>query len=106
MVLAEKLYDPFSRKVHAGLNLMPGVCLVPHHNSSCSGWISRLLKLLPDYRMLGIDEETGVINDAPLGGWTVYGRGAAVVYHQGRVHTYTAGDSISYTELPRPKIDL
>lgn len=106
MVFGEKLYDPLSRKVYAGLNLMPGVCLVPHHNSSRSGWISRLLELLPDFCLLGIDEETGVINDAPRGGWTVYGRGTAVVYHQGKVHSYTTGDSISYTELPPPKIDL
>lgn len=34
MVLCEKFYDPFSHKVVAGLSLMPGICLIPHHNST------------------------------------------------------------------------
>jgi len=74
LVLCEKFYDPLSRKVRIGLNLMPGVCLVLHHNSNRSGWVSRLPQFLPDHCVLGIDEETAVINDAPRGGWTVYGQ--------------------------------
>ena len=56
--------------------------------------------------MLGIDEETGIINDALNGGWTVYGSGKVVLYHQGKVHSYAAGAIITYDELPFPQIEL
>ncbi len=106
MVLCEKFYDPFSQKVMAGLNLMPGICLIPHHNSTGFSWVKRLCHLLPDACMLGIDEETGIINDALDGGWTVYGSGTVVLYHQGNVKSYAAGAIISSDELPSPQIDL
>lgn len=106
MVLCEKFYDPFSHKVMAGLNLMPGICLIPHHNTNGFAWVKRLCHLLPDVCMLGIDEETGIINDALYGGWTVYGSGKVVFYNQGNVHSYPAGTIISYDHLPSPQIDL
>ena len=106
MVLCEKFYDPFFHKVMAGLNLMPGISLIPHHNSTGLPWVERLGYLLPDFYMLGIDEETGIINDVADGGWTVYGSGKVVLYHQGNVHSYTAGAIISYGELASPQIDL
>ena len=90
----------------AGLNLMPAICLIPHHNSSGFAWVKKLCHLLPDLSLLGIDEETGIINDALCGGWTVYGRGTVVLYYQGNVQSYAAGAIISCEELPAPHIDL
>ena len=106
MVLCEKFYDPFSHTVVAGLNLMPGICLIPHHNSAGNAWVKRLFHLLPELSMLGINEETGLINDAVYGGWMVYGSGTVVLYHQGNVHSYAAGAVISNEKLPSPQIDL
>jgi len=106
MVLCEKFYDPFSHKVMAGLSLMAGICLIPHHNSTGFSWVKRLCHFLPELSLLGIDEETGIINDALDGGWTVYGSGTVVLYHQGIVHSYAAGAIISYEQLPSPQVDL
>ena len=80
MVFCEKFYDPFSQKIEKGLNIMPGVCIIPHHDNTGFLWVEKLRRLLPDYLLLGIDEQTGIINDSPSGGWTVYGGGTAVLY--------------------------
>ena len=106
MVLCETFYEPSSQTVVAGLNLMAGICLIPHYNSVGIAWVKRLLHLLPGFSILGIDEETGIINDAVYGGWTVYGGGRVVLYDQGNVHSYAAGAVISNEKLPSPQIDL
>ncbi len=106
MVTCRKFYDPFTQKLAAGLNLMPGISIIPHHNAAGFSWVERLSHLLPDTLFLGIDEQTGIINDVPSGGWTVYGGGAAVLYLREGSRRYTAGTIIPFTELPSPKIDL
>jgi len=106
MVLGERFYDPFSDKVVTGLNLLPGSCLIPHHNRVGSQWRKRLQYLLPELSMLGIDEETGLLNDSNCGGWTVYGRGAVVLSDHKRTRSYRAGEIISKDELISPQIDL
>ena len=35
---------------------------------------------MPKAILVGIDEETGMLNDGPNGQWTVYGKGAVTVY--------------------------
>jgi cyanophycinase len=80
MVLCEHYFDPNSGKVLPGLNLLPGVCVLPHHDTFGKGWAPRLTRLLPGAILIGIDEETGLLNDGPNGQWTVYGKGAVTVY--------------------------
>ncbi len=102
MVLCEYYYDSFKQRIKPGLNLLPGMCIIPHHNTSGSTWIPPLKLLLPGKILLGIDEQTGLINDASSGGWTVYGRGEAVLYGQRRTQSFSAGKVISHQNLPTP----
>ena len=80
MVLCEFYFDPISEKVHPGLNLLPEVCVLPHHDTFGKDWAPRLSMLLPGALLIGIDEDTGLLNDGPNGQWTVYGKGAVTVY--------------------------
>ena len=80
MVLCQHYFDPASGKVLPGLNLLPGVCVLPHHDTFGKGLAPRLTRLLPGALLIGIDEETGLLNDGHKGQWTVYGKGAVTVY--------------------------
>jgi cyanophycinase len=80
MVLCEHYFDQASQQVLPGLNLLPGSCVLPHHNTFGKNWVPRLNRLLPNELLLGIDEETGLLKDGPAGEWTVYGKGAVTVY--------------------------
>jgi cyanophycinase len=80
MVLCEFYFDPISERVLPGLNLLPGLCVLPHHDTFGKTWAPRLKRLLPEALLVGIDEETGLLNDGPAGQWTVYGKGAVTVY--------------------------
>lgn len=83
MVLCEFYFDQASGKVLPGLNLLPGVCVLPHHDTFGKEWAARLTRLLPGALLIGIDEETGLLNDGPRGQWTVYGKGAVTLYEPG-----------------------
>ena len=81
MVLCEHYYDPYVKKLLPGLNLVPGCCVLPHHNNFGKEWAGTLLKLLPDTILVGIDEGTGMISEAD--GWQVYGKGEVTLYRPG-----------------------
>ena len=91
MVLCEHYFDPVSEQVLPGLNLLPGCCVLPHHDTFGMNWAPRLTRLLPDAYLLGIDEETGLLNDGPAGEWTVYGKGAVTVYKRSGQTVYNHG---------------
>jgi cyanophycinase len=80
MVLCEHYFDPVSGSVQPGLNLLPGCCVLPHHNRFGKNWAPELERMLPGVQLLGIDEETGLLNDGPAGDWTVYGKGTVTLY--------------------------
>ncbi|MGB3212895.1 MAG: Type 1 glutamine amidotransferase-like domain-containing protein [Desulforhopalus sp.] len=102
MVLADTFFDPLTDRLTAGLGLLSGVCLIPHFDTSGERWCKRLSSLLPDTLLLGIDEQTGVINDVPDGGWTVYGKGRVILITPSDRLTYDAGEEIPYERLPSP----
>ncbi len=91
MVLCEILFDPYRRQMTKGLGLIPGACIVPHHDTSGHGWVTDLQKDLPETTIIGIDEQTGMIDDGPVRQWNVYGRGAVTIYRQGRVERFEPG---------------
>jgi cyanophycinase len=95
MVLCQYYYDPEKGEVRGGLNLLPGVCLVPHHNQVGNRWSPRLVKWLPETLIIGIDERTGLINDGVGGSWTVYGAGQVTVYRGEDRLVYRAVESLS-----------
>jgi cyanophycinase len=98
MVLCEFYFDPASGKVLPGLNLLAEVCVLPHHDTFGKDWAPRLTSLLPGALLIGIDEETGVLNDDPTGQWTVYGKGAVTLYFGG---TKTMLHHGHFFDLPR-----
>jgi cyanophycinase len=95
MVMCEFYYDPYEEKIHEGLNLVSNSLLLPHHNTFGKGWAPRLLKQIPKVTLLGIDEQTGMVNDGENGSWSVYGAGEVVLYREGRVERYKTGKTFS-----------
>jgi len=83
MVLCEHYYDPFKNEVYEGLGLIPGACVIPHHETFGQSWLSHVQEFLPGMLLIGIDEQTGMLNDGPQGQWQVYGK-RTVTLHQGQ----------------------
>jgi cyanophycinase len=93
MVLCQYYYDPDRQQAAAGLDLLHHTCVIPHHNSFGKDWAPHLADLLPGILLIGIDERTGMIDDALGGGWTVYGQGAVTLYQDGhKVGAYQRGE--------------
>jgi cyanophycinase len=94
MVLCEYFYDPYTGTLEAGLNLVPGCCVLPHHENAGKSWASRLLSELPGVTLIGIDERTGMIDDRDGDGWSVYGKGAVTLYRGGEILYYPRGSTV------------
>ncbi len=93
MVLCDHYYRPSARKVVRGLNLLPGTCFLPHHDTFGQSWASRLTALMPAIVLIGVDEETAILNDGPRGTWTVYGKGATTIYRPSGLQIYRGGET-------------
>ena len=95
MVMCQFYYDPGSGKVMEGLNLVSNSLVLPHHDTFGKNWAPRLTKEIPIVTLIGIDEETGMINDGAGNAWTVHGRGGVTLYRDGQVETYKVGKSFT-----------
>ena len=102
MVLCSSYFDPIEESLVPGLGLLRGVCLIPHHARFQRSWLNRIRSFDPELMLLGIDEETGIINDAETGGWTVYGPGEATIHYSSTARTYRTGMVIPYETLHPP----
>lgn len=94
MVMCQYYFDPGKGQVVEGLGLLSNTCVLPHHNTFGKGWASRLTNLLPNALLLGIDEQTGMLDDSQEGkkaGWRVYGKGAVTLYRNGHPTVYRSG---------------
>jgi cyanophycinase len=92
MVLCEHFYDPQSGELTAGLSLLRNACVSPHHNGFGKSWAGKLAQQLPQATLIGIDEQTGILDDRP-GLWTIYGAGNVTLYSLGEATIYAPGDS-------------
>ena len=95
MVMCEFYYDPGAGRVVEGLNLVRRALVLPHHNTFGRNWAPRLAKEFPHITLLGIDEQTGMIDDGEDNCWSVHGAGGVTLYHNGKVETYDAGRTSS-----------
>jgi cyanophycinase len=95
MVMCEFYFDPSAGKVVEGLNLVPNSLVLPHHDTFGKKWAPSLTKEIPKVTLLGIDEQTGMLDDGANNSWTVRGRGEVTLYRNGQVETYKVGDSFS-----------
>ena len=94
MVMCEFYYDPGKGRVVEGLNLVPNSLVLPHHNTFGQNWASRLLKI-SRVTLIGIDEQTGMIDDGSSTAWSVLGRGEVTLYRSGQLEVYQAGNCVS-----------
>jgi cyanophycinase len=90
MVLCDNYYDPVGGQVLPGLGFVGGICVMPHHDTFGSDWAASLGELFADTILVGIDEETGIIDSAPGGCWQVFGKGAITIYRNGQLENYTS----------------
>lgn len=95
MVLCEFYYDPGSGKVWEGLNLAPNSLVLPHHDTFGKSWAAKLIRQIPSVTLIGIDEQTGMLDEGEVRAWNVYGAGNVTLYQEGRVDTYPAGTSFT-----------
>jgi cyanophycinase len=95
MVLGQHYYDPTMKRVFEGLKLLSRVCIIPHYNASGRSVVSHLLALLPEDVIIGIDEQTGLIDDGADGKWNVYGKGSITLYRNGEGNVYRPGETFS-----------
>ena len=95
MVLCQHYYHPGNASVVEGLNYLPGTCFLPHHNTFGAGWAAQLSKLLPGQVLIGVDEQTGILNDGSDGAWNVYGKGTATIYRGGKSTVYSPGQTFT-----------
>jgi len=89
MVLCEYYYDPFRKEIAKGLNLIPGACVLPHHDTFGNEWARHLLEMIPEAILIGIAEETGLINEGREGAWHVYGKKDVTLYRNGQMEHVT-----------------
>ena len=94
MVMCEHYYDPHERKLLRGLNLVPNACVLPHHNNFGRGWAGQIKQKLPEAVLLGIDERTGMVNNAD-GDWEVKGGGEVTLYRSDSIVSYGRGETFS-----------
>jgi cyanophycinase len=95
MVMCQYYFDPDKRSVVEGLGLLQNTCVMPHHNRFGKGWAQQLTSLLPGVVLLGIDEQTGMLDDGEEGrkiGWRVYGQGNITVYRGGKSAVHHTGE--------------
>jgi cyanophycinase len=104
MVLAEYFYDPGKQMIRAGLGLLANICIIPHYQKFAAVWTKQIKRSLPGVQLLGIDEETGIINDVEGGGWNIYGRGNVYLIGDETLE-FGPGSTISYMQLQPPSPD-
>ena len=91
MILCDTYYDPHARRTRSGLGLIPAACVLPHHDTFGQDWAPGLTQRLPDLILIGIDEQSGMLNDGPRGRWRVLGAGGVTLYQKGRRKHFAAG---------------
>lgn len=95
MVMCGSYFDPGAGRVHDGLNLVPNSLVLPHHDTFGKNWAPQLSKRMPALTLIGIDEQTGMIDDGWHGAWSVHGKGKVTLYRNQTVEKYQAGSSFS-----------
>ena len=80
MVLCEYYFDPATSQVQRGLKLVSGVSILPHHDTFGKDWAACIKKMHARIILVGIDEQTGAINDSGPDRWRVLGKGKVSLY--------------------------
>ncbi|HUH99050.1 MAG TPA: Type 1 glutamine amidotransferase-like domain-containing protein [Anaerolineales bacterium] len=92
MVLCGQYYDPGEKKLLRGLGLLEDICILPHHDRFGRNWASQLRSRIPQVTLLGIDEQTGIINEVSDRVWSVYGAGLITLYRGEQIEVHASGE--------------
>jgi cyanophycinase len=95
MVMCEHYFNPHTREINRGLGMVPNAAVLPHFNQFKGGWLDTLRAGLPEADLIGIEEETAVIDDDLDGGWRVYGGKRVTLLRPHATQVYAPGESIA-----------
>lgn len=96
MVLCEWYFDPTVKEIKKGFGVLKDVILIPHHDTFGGSWHSLYFDKISDTRCIGIDEQTGMINETGNFRWTVHGKGKVTLYLKGSLISYKTGESFQF----------
>ncbi len=96
MVLCEWYFDPTVKEIKKGFGIIKDALLIPHHDTFGGSWHSLYFNHISDIRCIGIDEQTGMINQRRDHRWTVYGRGSVTLYLNMSTMSYKTGQSFQF----------
>ena len=96
MVLCDWYFDPTVKEIKKGFGILKDTILIPHHNTFGRSWHSDNFDTISDIRCIGIDEQTGMINQDGDHHWAVFGKGKVTLYFKSSVVTYDAGQTFQY----------
>jgi cyanophycinase len=100
MVLCQHYYDPSHECVQRGLGYLANACVLPHYSTFGRQWVARLGELLPSVWLVGIDEETGMLDEEAGRQWRVYGQGQVTLHRHGHTKAFSAGASFTLDVVP------
>jgi cyanophycinase len=93
-LLCDPMVDPRGGAYTVGLGLVANLAVFPYHGTAADHLRERSIDLLPPTALLvGIDEETALINDAS-GRWRAEGAGKVTVYGEGDPEVFPAGSDV------------
>jgi cyanophycinase len=95
MIMCEHYFDPYEGKLLKGLNLIPNACVIPHHGPGTHPWANDLLRQLPGVTLIGINEQTGCVDEGTARAWTVSGQGPVILYRGGAIQRHARGETFA-----------
>ena len=96
MILCEWYFDLTVKKIKKGFGVLKDIILIPHHDTFGQSWHSLYFDKNSDTCCIGIDEQTGMINQTDRHRWTVYGKGGVTLYLKTSMATYRTGQSFRF----------
>jgi len=98
-LIRDRMPGDSKRRYADALGLVPGVAVVPHHDTFGQRWVDHALEAAPDGAiLLGIDERTGAVWQAD--GWRALGDGAVTVITAGSRERFEDGERIDGVPAP------
>jgi hypothetical protein len=92
--------DPSHERVHRGLGYLANACVLPHYSTFGRQWVARLGELSPSAWLVGIDEETGMLDEEAGRQWRVYGQGQVTLHRHGHTKAFSAGATFTLNVVP------
>ncbi len=96
VVMSDPYFDNISQRSQKGLGFIQKICLLPSHDQIGSRWANRVRTVIPMATLIGLDEQTGIIQEGE--DWHVLGAGVASVYRGSEIRQFASGESFTLTK--------